>query len=521
MTAHFKKLIGSNQGIGLAALLLLGGTVGSRALGLVRDIVVTNVFGLGPELDAYYAAFRIPDLIFQLVTGAAIASAFIPVFTGLLAKNRDQDAWRLANASLTVAFAFTLVLSIAAMIATPLLVPLLGPGFTAEQISTAEPLIRIMLLSPIIFSASALAMAILNGRKHFLLTAIAPWGYNLSIILGALLLAPIMGIMGLAVGVVAGAAAHLLIQIPGLRLAGMQFRPRFDLRLPALGEVGRLMVPRVFSLGAVQLSWLVVTAIASTLPSGQLSALNVAWPIMMLPLGLFGWSVASALFPTLAEQKETGHDAAFNRTAERGLRTILFLTVPSAIGLAVLAPYLVSAVYERSSFTAQNAEMVAAALLFFAIGLPAHAALELITRIFYSARDTRTPLMMAILFVVINIALGLYLAQTMGHSGLALAMSVATIVETGLLWMLSYRRLGFKVSAAGMAGMRTMAAAGVAMLAALIAFRLLAPPASEPVAIWGQSLAGVTIGGLCYLAVARLFGSPELGWIVDRLRLRR
>ena len=284
--------------IARAAGLVMALFVISRALGLLREMVISHQFGTGGDLDAYLAAFRVPDILFQVVAGGALASAFIPTFASYWSQDNQPGAWRLASAIINLVLIITTGLAVLAAALAPWLVRIIiAPGFgPARQVLTAD-LMRLMLLTPVIFGVSGVLMGILNARQHFLLPALAPVLYNLGIIAGAISLAPTMGVYGLAVGVVAGALGHLLVQIPGLVRYGMRYTATLGLRDAGVHEVGRLMLPRMVGLAAVQLNFLVNTILASSLVPGSLAVLNYAWLLMLLPQGVFAQAVATAAFP--------------------------------------------------------------------------------------------------------------------------------------------------------------------------------------------------------------------------------
>jgi len=345
--------------IARAAGLVMALFVVSRALGLLREMVISHQFGTGGDLDAYLAAFRLPDILFQIVAGGALASAFIPTFATYWAKGSEKGAWRLASAIINLVLVLTTALAILAALLAPWLVrTVVAPGFDPpRQVLTAE-LMRMMLITPAIFGVSGVIMGILNARRHFLLPALAPILYNLGIIAGAVILAPTMGVRGLAVGVVAGALGHLLVQVPGLVHYGMQYTPILGLRDAGVHEVGRLMLPRMVGLAAVQVNFLVNTILASGLVAGSLAALNYAWLLMLLPQGVFAQAVATAAFPTFSAQAAKGQRTALRSTLAATLRAVLYLAVPAAVGLIVLRVPLVQLVFERGAFTATSTHPV-------------------------------------------------------------------------------------------------------------------------------------------------------------------
>lgn len=426
-----------------AATVVMAAFVISRLLGLGREIVIGNQFGTSRELGAYLAAFRIPDLIFQIIAGGALGSAFIPTFTGYLTRGDERQAWRLASSVMNaVATVLAVCAALAAIFAPQLASRVVVPGFAPEDQALTANLMRVMLVSPIIFGISGIVMGVLNSFQHFLLPALAPAIYNLSIIAGALFLAPLIGVYGLAVGVVFGSLLHLLIQLPELLRKGLSYRPILDITHPGVREVGRLMVPRMVGLATVQVNFLVTTLLASGLAEGSVPALNYAWMLMLLPQGVFAMAVATAAFPTFSELAAREEVAALRATLSETLRLILYLTIPASVGLIVLREPLIHLLLQRGRFDPSSTEAVAWALQFYALGLFAHSGLEIITRAFYSLHDTRTPVVIGAAAMLVNIILSLLLIRPLLHGGLALANSVATIGETLVLLLILRHRLG-------------------------------------------------------------------------------
>jgi putative peptidoglycan lipid II flippase len=419
----------------------------SRILGLLREVVIGARFGTSAELDAYLAAFRLPDLLYQLIAGGALGSAFIPTFARRLLSGDREGAWRLASAVINIV---TLLLAAAAFLAAifaPALVStLIAPGFDPAAQALTASLMRVMLIAPVIFGASGVIMGALNAQQHFLLPAVAPILYNLAIIAGALFLSPWWGAGGLAIGVVAGAAGHLLIQLPGLTRFGARYFPILDARDPGVRQVARLMAPRVLGLAIVQINFLVNTNLASRLGDGAVSALNYAWLLMLLPQGVFAQSIATAAFPTFAAQAARDQIDDMRRTLSGALRATLFLSLPAAVGLIVLRLPLVQLLLQRGEFSADSTQAVAYTLQFFALGLAAHSALEIVTRAFYALHDTRTPVIVGAAAMGLNVLLSLLLIGRLAQGGLALANSIATSLEAlALAWLIRGRLDGYVI----------------------------------------------------------------------------
>ncbi len=452
----------SGRRLANAALLVMVFFVLSRVAGLAREIVIGAQFGTSPELDAYLAAFRIPDILFQLVAGGALGSAFIPTFATHWAQGERLQAWQLFSRVVNLVTLLLIVITSAvALFAQPLVEQLIAPDFAPEQQLLTAQLMRWMLLSTIIFGASGLIMGALNATQHFLLPAAAPVVYNLAIIGGALL-APRMGINGLVLGVVAGAGLHFAVQLPGLWQAHAAYQPLLSLADPGVREVMRLMGPRVLGLFFVQMHFLVNTILASGLASGSLSALNYAWLLMLLPQGVFAQSIATAIFPTFSAQVAAGKVSAMRTSFGQILRMILFLTIPAAVLLYLLRNPLITLLLQRREFTAESTTLVAFALQFYALGLVGHAVVEIVVRAFYALHNTWTPVLAGIGAMALNIGLSFWWVGSLQHGGLALANSVATTLEMFLLLWLLRGRLG------GIDGRRLLTAVGKQSLAALV-----------------------------------------------------
>jgi putative peptidoglycan lipid II flippase len=512
-----------------ASAIVAAGFLASRLLGLLRSVAIADSFGTSPELSAYWVAFRLPDLVFQLLAGATLGSAFIPTFARLFTTQSPEKAWRLASSVLNLVFVVTIVVAVLGFLLAPVLVPVMAPGLgeeTGQQEelrSLAVDLTRLMMLSPILFAVSGMFMGILNARHHFLFPAIAPLVYNLAIIVGAF---AFNDVHALAAAVVVGAALHLVVQLPALAAVGMRYQPIADWRDAAVREVGRLMAPRMLGLAAFQLNLLVTIFFASMVSDEAISAVNYAFLIMMTPLGLFGMAISTAVFPTMAEQ--AAHDRAELRwTLEQSLRLILFLTIPSAIGLMILSGPVVALLLQWGEFTESSTEITQAALLFYTIGLAGHAAIEILSRGYYALGDTRTPVRFAVVSLVVNLALSAAFVGPWGVRGLALAVSLATIAEAALLfWTLRVRMEGFDLGALGRSAGRTLGA-GVLMAEAVGFYLVLLDQAgrfdtSNKLDAFLAVAGGSLLGGLVFLAVARVLRSDEAETLLLRLpRLRR
>ena len=504
---------GKAGGLLLAAAIVAVGFLGSRILGIVRTAVIARVFGSGVQLDAYNVAFNVPDLIFQVLAGATLGSAFIPVFARLYRRESDDRAWELASNVLNLVTVATAVLCLIAFIFAPVLVPLMAPGLVLK--GKAIFLTRIMLLSPLLFSVSGMITGILNGRQHFLLPALAPIAYNLAIIFGAVVLAGPFGIEGLAIGVVAGAGLHLCVQLPGLLHERMKYHFTFDWRDSAVREVGRLMGPRVVGLAAGQFNFLVSDIFASKVGAGAIANLGFAWTIATLPMALFGMALSTAAFPRLAEHVADEDLAGLHVTVSRVLRAIMFLTIPAALGLAMLREPATVVLLQGGHFSAASSAVTAAALGFYCIGIVPQAGIEIHSRGFYAAGDTRTPVTLAVIAVVFNFLLSAAAWSRFGVNGLAFSVSLSSWLEWSMLYAFYIRRFNAAVAPDLWAIARITLCAGVMVLVLAIGFApfyKIGRLASLEIAF-----AGTTAGLAVYAGMAHWLGISELNEAVSRV----
>lgn len=507
-----------------AATIVMLFFVASRALGLLRDVVISHQFGTARALDAYLAAFTIPDFVFNVLAGGALGSAFIPTFSAALAQNDARRAWQLASALGALVFVtLTALGALLAIFAREVVALTVARGFAPSDQALTADLMRWMLVTPIIFGVSGIVMGILNSHQHFVLPALAPVVYNAAIIAGALVLAPTLGVYGLVVGVVAGALLHLAVQIPltvHFRIQDSEFRIQnfnlqsaiCNLQSPDVREVVRLMLPRMLGIAAVQINFVVNTMLASTLPVGAIAALGYAWRVMLLPVGIVGQSLATAVFPTFSAQAARAELADLRATFSALFRATLFLTIPATVGLLVLGAPFVALLFQRGQFDARSTVQTAWALQFFALALFAHAGLEIVARAFYALHDTFTPVAVSLGAMALNIALSLALLAPLAHGGLALANSLATILEMTTLLLILRRRLGgVDERRIARSGARSVVAAS-AMAAVLAPFAQ--HFAAAPILV---ASVGALIGGAVYLIVALALRSDEIAFVWQRL----
>ena len=523
MSAADRSGSGAKAQVARAAGLVMALFVVSRALGLAREMVISHQFGTSGELDAYLAAFRLPDILFQLVAGGALASAFIPTFASYLVRESEKRAWRLASAIINLVLLSTTTLALLAALLAPWLVQtIIAPGFDPQRQALTVSLMRLMLVTPIVFGVSGVLMGVLNARQHFLLPALAPIMYNLGIMTGALFLAPMIGVRGLAWGVVGGALGHLLVQVPGVLRQGFVYTPTLGWHDRGVREVIRLMLPRVAGLAAVQVNFLVNTILASGLAPGSLSAVNYAWLLMLLPQGIFAQAIATAAFPTFSAQAARGEQAEMRSTLSATLRAVLYMALPAAVGLLVLRTPLVQVIFERGAFTDASTHMVTWALALFALGLPAHSVVEIVVRAFYALHDTRTPVAVGILTMGLNVVLSLLLIDAFGRlgwlslGGLALSNSLATAVEMTLLLLILRRRLG-GLDGRRMANSLLRLGVAAAVMGAAVSWLVHLLATAPP---WLGGGLGIVAGVVIYggLSLALRAPEPQAVWSMVRRR---
>lgn len=517
---------GPRGGVAGAATLVAAGFLLSRLLGVLRQVVIADAFGTDPELSAYWVAFRLPDLVFQVLAGATLSAAFIPTFHRVHRREGEAAGWRLASAVLNVVAVATVALAGLAFLFAPVLVPLLAPGLGEESGRQEElrglavELTRLMLLSPILFGVSGMLTGILNARQHFAAPALAPLIYNASIIFGAVVLAGPWGVHGLAAGVVIGAGGHLVVQVPALRRAGMRWQPVLDLGSGGVREVARLMGPRVLGLAAVQVNFLVVVFFASFVSDEAISAVNYAFLMAMLPVGVFGMAIATALFPTLAEQAAASRLDDLRSGVERALRLVVFLALPASVGLMLLARPAVRLLLQRGAFDAAATDLVVTPLVLFGAGIAAHAAIEILSRGFYALADTRTPVRFAITGMGVNVVLCAALVAPFGIGGLAAAGSLAAAAECWWLGRALYGRLeGFDGAALRRSLARTALATVVMAEVVFLVTALARAAGADPDGLAGAAaiaVLGAGAGVAAYATVAARTGSEEYRWLRRR-----
>jgi len=419
-------------------------TIFCRVLGLGREIVISNRFGAGIETDAFFIAFMIPNLLRSFLGEGALNSAFIPIFTEYLTNHDRKKAEYFANNVLNILILILIIVVALGIWIAPLLINIIAIGFKSNiyKYELAVNLTRIIFPYIGFVAVAALFMGILNSYDHFLVPALAPAMLNISVIVFALILSYKYGIYSIAWGVILGGIGQAAIQTPVLIRKKIKYNFVVDFNEPGVKKLLKLLLPVMIGLAITQINVIVDRTIASTLIDGSISALYYSNRLVQFPLGAFGIAISIAIFPTLAKYTAKNNIPEFKKSLLFGLKMLIFITVPSAVGLMVLKDSLIRLIYEHGIFSRVATNMTASALLYYSIGLFAYACVRLITMSFYALKDTKTPVKIGVYIVFINIALDLILIRYLAHSGLALATSVAAILNLIILLKVLQDKIG-------------------------------------------------------------------------------
>jgi putative peptidoglycan lipid II flippase len=520
----------ANRQIARAAGTVMLAILFGQLMGLVRGILVASAFPAA-ELDAFSAANRVSETLFNLIAAGALGSAFLPTFTGLLVRDDRVSAWRLASSLINLV---TLILSLAALLAAlfaPQIVRyLLAPGLSRDPhlFSLTVDLLRIQSISAVLFGLGGLVISILNAYQIFFIPQITAAMYQIGQIFGVLVLARWMGIYGLAWGVVIGAGLFLLIQLPPLLKLRGEFSPSLGWTNPDLHNVIRLMGPRVFGAAVVQLNFWVNTNLGSRMAPGSLISLSYGFMLMLMAQAVIAQSVAIAAMPTFSAQHALGKQDEMRTSLASALRGMFLLALPASVGLILLAGPIVSMLYQRGEFNAAVTEMTAWALMWYAAGLVGHSIMEVLTRAFYAQHDTKTPVIIGTIAMGLNVVFSFAFARLfnqigwMSHGGLALANSLATALEATMLFIFMRRRLKGIEGSFVARGFAACAAAALGMGIGL----WLWIQATSSLTRWVVALGGVAMGGIIYGVGVILLRVPEIQILMDAItrtlqRLRR
>ncbi len=424
-----------------AAIIIGAASFVSRIIGMVRDRLFAHHFGVGDVMDAYYAAFKIPDLVYNLLIVGALSAGFIPIFVKLMTKDQTE-AWRVTNAVINILGILLIVICSILILFTPQLMHLLVPGFEGEKFQLAVNLTRVMFISPILLGISSVVSGVLQSFKAFLIYSLTPIMYNIGIIIGVVAFVPLFGIIGLAYGVVLGALFHLLIQIPSFIHHGFRYQGLLLWKNKHVRKIGALMIPRTLGMATRQINFLAITIIASTLASGSIAIFSFADNLQSVPSGIIGISFGIAIFPTLAKLAAKNNIKEMRNRISETTQQILFLIIPLTLIFLLLRAQIVRVVLGTGAFDWNATIMTANALAFFAISLFAQSLIPLLARSFFALQDTWTPFIIGLISAGLNIAGALYAAPIYGIIGLVAAYSLSMIIQMALLWIFLHHKLG-------------------------------------------------------------------------------
>jgi len=497
----------------------------SRILGLIRDMVLASFFGSGMSADAFFVAFRIPNLLRRLFAEGSLTIAFIPIFTEYLNTRSRTEALEMARTVLTVLALLLAGLTVTGVLMSPWIVRIQAFGFGESGLKYELTVLLTRITFPYIFLISLVAffMGILNSLRRFAAPAAAPIFLNVGIIGAAYLLAPHLSrpVVGVAVGVLIGGVLQVLLQLPWAIKAGLKLLPRWDPMHPALRRIGVLMLPAVVGSAVYQLNQFLGTLLASFLPEGSISWLYYADRLVQFPLGIFAIAISTAALPSLSAHAAARDMGQFYQTLNHALRLVFFITLPSMAGLIVLGEPIIRVIFERGAFSVFSTKMTGFALVFYSVGLWAFSGVRVMVSGFYALQDTRTPVKVAVAAVTVNLVLSLALMGPLQHGGLALALSLASSVQFCLLVLFLRKAMpAWRLSPILLSAGRSLAASGMMavgvhlMRVRWFEFEPGAEPADMVLGLTGLVGAGVLI----YFASARLLGCKELASVYDMLR---
>ncbi|MBI2450594.1 MAG: murein biosynthesis integral membrane protein MurJ [Candidatus Nealsonbacteria bacterium] len=531
--------------IGGATAVLIVFSVISGFFGLLSDRLLAARFGAGIEASIYFAAFKIPDVVYNILILGGILVAFLPIFAEYFAKSQE-GAWQMANHVLSVFFFLLAISAIILFILSPWLVKLMAPGFTESAQSMLLILVRILLVQPIILGISNIFSGVLHYFSRFLAYSLAPILYNFGIIFGILFLTPRFGIYGVGIGVILGAFLHLLIQIIAAVNCGFKFHFSFDLEYLAIKRIFILMIPRIFGIAANQINLIVITAIASTIASSSIAVFNFANNLQGMLTGVLGISLATAAFPAFSKLWVNGQKKEFSDKLSIILRQIFFLVIPASILLFLLRAQLVRIVLGTGNFGWQETRLTAASLGLFAFSIFASTLVPLLTRTFFSFQDTKTPTIVSLISVSVNIGFSFlfislfkssilfadFFQKTLKLQGISdiavvalpLAFSISAILQFVLLSIFLYKKIGgFKIKKVIYSLKNILIASTLMAVAVYFVLRFSANFVNMSTfgGVFLQAVLAVLSGAFVYIFTAYYLSFPELKTILSLRSLRK
>jgi putative peptidoglycan lipid II flippase len=500
-----------------SAILLITLTI-SNVLGMLRDHFLASYIPTS-QLDIYFAAFRIPDLIFNFLILGAITSAFIPVFCDFISNNKMEEGWKVTSILLNIAAVIMIFAAIVLFFLMPYLTPLVVPDFSFEKMQKTTELARILMLTPIFFSASYIFSGVLNSFNRFVAYSFAPLVYNLSIILGTFILGRNIGIIGVVYFVIIGAVLHMLIQLPSLFKLGFKYTFSFDYKNASIKKIIRLMLPRTIGMGVNQLMLLVYTAIGSALAIGSISAFNFANNIQTMPVVVLGTSFATAVFPTLTTAFTKNETDKFVFYLNRTIRTVSYLLIPTSVAFILLRAQIIRLILGSGSFGWSDTKATALALGYFSLSLLAQGLIPLLARAFYAMKNSKTPMYISIITVAVSIAIAYPLAQKMGVAGLALSFTIGSYINLILLYVLlvaKYRgMLSNKVINSVIKIVIISAITGFIAREGMLYFANLVNM-NKFIGVLEQTLLTLALGFVIFVALSYVLKLEEISWALKR-----
>lgn len=486
--------------VAVIALFALG-----KFVGLFRSRLVAQAFGTSPEFDAFTAANQLPEVFFVVIAGGSLAAAFIPIYSQYLSKESRSDSTRFASTVLTLVFLLLGSISALGAFLAPWLVQhVLVPDFPPQQQLLTAQIMRVILVQTTIFGIGGVLSSILNAHQHFILPALATLALDIGYFIGLFAFVPSLGIMGLAWGTVAGGILFVLIQLPALVRYGVRLRPRLDIRMRGIGELVRLMGPRIVTLGVIQLADLIIIRLASGLPAGATSSYFYGYGLMQFPQTLFGTAIALVVFPTMAELFNAGDIDGLRRAAGNTLRIIWTLTIPAAAATVLLGRPIIVFLFQGGAFDEQATQLVYTILAVLSIRIVSESTLEIVARLFYARHNTLVPMLAYLGWFVFMAAASVMLAGRFGIVGLALASAIGFTLLAAVLFELNRRELkGLGGRPLQLSFLRAIVGT-VAMSAVII---VLDKAISGTIPFLAISL---PVGGAIYLAVTWLLGGREI-----------
>jgi putative peptidoglycan lipid II flippase len=520
-----------NSRVARAAGVVGAATMLSRIFGFIRDMVVAGFFGAGITTDAFFVAFRIPNLLRRLLGEGSLTVSFVPVFTDYLKKRSQKEAFDLANIAFTALSSILALITLMGILFSPFIVTVMAPGFAGSPMQFDLTVFLTRLMFPYIFFLSlvALCMGILNSLRHFAAPALSPVILNISMIAATLALRGFFRepIIALAVGVLIGGVLQLAMQWPFLLRLGVRLKPDFRFSHPGLRQIGVLMIPTFIGSAVYQLNIFIGTILASLLPKGSVSFLYYADRVVELPLGVFAFAVGTAALPSFSEHVSLGDFENLKKTISFSLRLILFITFPATCALIALRVPIISVLFQRGAFEAGSTLLTAEALLYYSVGLWAFSIIRIIDSAFFSIQDRKSPLKAAFISIFVNVALSIVLMFPLKHGGLALATSIASAVNVIILAIILKKKIGRFLDEEFYRSLSRTVVASLIMCGALIMVNFLIP--WDNAASLHSRLYFLTVsiaGGLVtYLMVSFFVKNPEMmmitGVIGRRIRAHK